>query len=180
LLGERLLKEGLPVAVLHGNKIQRTRENMLKRFRDGSCPILVSTDLAARGIDVEDLPLIINFDLPNEPETFIHRIGRTARAGASGVALSFCDPTEKGYLREILRHLGAEIPVVKDHPFHSEQALNYSGRANTQKHTPKPAGRRKKEQNKWRLAPSETAQLHRKEEQKPKKNARRNPKRKSS
>ena len=180
LLGERLEKEGLPVAVLHGNKIQRTRENMLRRFKEGSCPILVSTDLAARGIDVEDLPLIINFDLPNEPETFIHRIGRTARAGASGVALSFCDPTEKGYLREILRHLGSEIPVITEHPFHSEQAQNYSGRANPKKHTPNQGKNRKKEQNKWRLAPSEAAKLHAKDEQKPKKNARRNPKRRPS
>jgi ATP-dependent RNA helicase RhlE len=134
-LTERMLKAGLPVAVLHGEKEQRHRQELLEAFRSGEIPVLIATDLAARGIDIEDISHIINFDLPNEPETFIHRIGRTARAGASGSALSFCDATEKSYLREILGHLGTEIDADDTHPFHSGQIRHFSGRVKP-KHTP--------------------------------------------
>jgi ATP-dependent RNA helicase RhlE len=179
-LTESMLKAELPVAVLHGEKEQGHRQEILETFRSGDIPVLIATDLAARGIDVEDISHIINFDIPNEPETFVHRIGRTARAGASGTAISFCDPTEKKYLQEILTHLGEEIETEDDHPFHSEQIQNYSGNVTT-KHTPDKQKHRSKirEQTTWRLAPGARDKVHNKDES-AKKNARRNPKKKGS
>jgi ATP-dependent RNA helicase RhlE len=178
-LTERMQKTGLPVAGLHGEKEQSHRQNILDAFRSGETPVLIATDLAARGIDIEHLSHIINFDLPGEPETYIHRIGRTARAGASGCALSFCDPTEKNYLRDIHLHLGRELDVVTDHPFHSEQIMHYSGSVKP-KHTPdkKKHVSKIREQTTWRLAPGESSKLH--TSSGPKKNTRRNPKRKKS
>jgi len=179
LLTERMKKAELPVAVLHGDKTQMHRQNILEEFRSGETPVLIATDLAARGIDIENISHIINFDLPNETETFVHRIGRTARAGASGHALSFCDPTEKSYLRDILTHLGEEPEIVEDHPFHSEQTMNYSGRVHA-KHSPEHAAmkRNKGKEKNWRLAPGERNKVHAKSDS-PKKNARRNPKKKT-
>ncbi len=178
-LTEQMQKAGLPVEVLHGEKKQTHRQDILEAFRSGETPVLIATDLAARGIDIENISHIINFDLPNEPETFVHRIGRTARAGASGAALSFCDPSEKSYLRTILTHLGEEIEIEENHPFHSEQIKNYSGNVKS-KHTPetqKHTRSKIREQNSWRLAPGESKKLHAKGNG-PKKNARRNPKKK--
>ena len=179
-LAERMQKAGLPVAGLHGEKEQSHRQEILEAFRSGETPVLIATDLAARGIDIENLSHIINFDLPSETETYVHRIGRTARAGASGSALSFCDPTEKHYLREILVHLGEEMDVVSDHPFHSEQIMHYSGNVKS-KHTPdkKKHVSKIREQTTWRLAPGASNKLHAKDDG-PKKNARRNPKKKQS
>ncbi|MCF7816524.1 MAG: DEAD/DEAH box helicase [Kiritimatiellales bacterium] len=181
-LTERMLKAELPVAVLHGDKPQSHRQAILEAFRTGETPVLIATDLAARGIDIDDISHIINFDLPNEPETYVHRIGRTARAGASGIALSFCDPTEKTYLRSILTLLGEDPEVVLDHPFHSEQTMNYSGRVQS-KHSPErlAAKRNKGKEKTWRLSPGESTKLHdaQKSTATPKKNARRNPKTKS-
>jgi ATP-dependent RNA helicase RhlE len=178
-LTERLQKVGLPVEVLHGDKAQAHRQEILEAFRSGGTPVLIATDLAARGIDIENISHIINFDLPNEPETFVHRIGRTARAGASGTAISFCDPTEKKYLRDILTHLGETIEVEENHPFHSEQIKNYSGNVRS-KHTPdkqKHSRSKIREQTTWRLPPGERNKLHAKDGE-PKKNTRRNPKKK--
>ncbi len=177
-LNERMQKAELPVDVLHGEKAQSHRQNILEAFRTGETPVLIATDLAARGIDIENISHIINFDLPTETETFVHRIGRTARAGASGTALSFCDPSEKNYLRNILTHLGEDIEVEEDHPFHSEQIKNYSGNVQS-KHTPDKQKHSSKiqEQTTWRLAPGERNKVHTKDEA-PKKNARRNPKKK--
>lgn len=177
-LTERMQKAELPVAVLHGDKAQTHRQATLEDFRTGKTPILIATDLAARGIDIEDISYIINFDLPNEPETFVHRIGRTARAGASGSALSFCDPTEKRYLRDILAHLGEEPNVVQEHPFHSEQTMNYSGRVQPKNSPGHLAEKHRKGKEKtWHLAPDERKKLHARNDG-PKKNARRNPKKK--
>ena len=178
-LTKRMQTAGLPVDVLHGEKEQSHRQDILEAFRSGKMPVLIATDLAARGIDIENISHIINFDMPNETETFVHRIGRTARARASGIALSFCDPTEKGYLREILTHLGEEIEVEEDHPFHSEQIKNYSGNVKS-KHTPdkqKHTRSKIREQTTWQLAPGEAKKLHAKDSG-PKKNTRRNPKKK--
>jgi ATP-dependent RNA helicase RhlE len=177
-LTESLKKQDLPVDVLHGDKPQSHRQEILNAFKSGETPVLIATDLAARGIDIENISHIINFDLPNEAETFVHRIGRTARAGASGTALSFCDPTEKSYLRDILVHLGEEIEAVTDHPFHSEQVMHYSGNVKS-KHTPDKQKHMSKirEQTTWRLAPGDSNKLHAKSDG-PKKNARRNPKKK--
>ncbi len=177
-LTERMQKAGLPVEVLHADKTQLHRQETLEAFRSGETPVLIATDLAARGIDIENLSHIINFDLPGDAETYVHRIGRTARAGASGSALSFCDPTEKNYLREILVHLGEEMDVVTDHPFHSEQIMHYSGNVKS-KHTPdkKKHVSKIREQTTWRLAPGESNKLHTKAGS-PRKNARNNPKKK--
>jgi ATP-dependent RNA helicase RhlE len=102
---------------IHGNKSQSARQRALGAFRDGQVRVLVATDIAARGIDVDGISHVINFELPNEPESYVHRIGRTARAGARGVALSFCDASERSYLREIQRLTRVRIAVVDRHPF---------------------------------------------------------------
>jgi ATP-dependent RNA helicase RhlE len=102
---------------LHGNKSQSQRERALNNFKTGRLNVLVATDIAARGIDVDELTHVINFDLPNVPETYVHRIGRTGRAGANGTALSFCDAEEKAYLRDIHKLIAQVIPVAEEHPF---------------------------------------------------------------
>ncbi len=105
-------KVGIAGAAIHGNKSQPQRERALAAFRDGSCRVLVATDIAARGIDVEGVTHVVNFDLPNVPESYVHRIGRTARAGADGLAISFCNDEEKAYLRDIERLTRQKVPVV--------------------------------------------------------------------
>jgi ATP-dependent RNA helicase RhlE len=108
----RLENEGLAAAAIHGNKSQNQRERALGAFREGKCPVLVATDIAARGIDVPGIGLVINFELPNVPEVYVHRIGRTARAERDGLAISFCDPEEQYYLRDIQRLIKLEIPML--------------------------------------------------------------------
>nr|WP_246164083.1 DEAD/DEAH box helicase [Blastochloris sulfoviridis] len=105
-------KAGLPAAAIHGNKSQNQRERVLAAFRDGSLRTLVATDIAARGIDVAGVSHVVNFDLPNVPESYVHRIGRTARAGATGVAISLCDAEERPYLKAIETLIRASIPAV--------------------------------------------------------------------
>jgi ATP-dependent RNA helicase RhlE len=102
-VAERLAKGGVAAEAIHGNKSQGARQRALEAFRNGRARVLVATDIAARGIDVEGVTHVINYDLPNEPESYVHRIGRTARAGAKGVAIAFCSPEERGYLRDIER-----------------------------------------------------------------------------
>jgi ATP-dependent RNA helicase RhlE len=114
----RLLgKAGINALAIHGNKSQGARQKALGNFKDGSTNVLVATDIAARGIDVSELSLVINYDLPNIPETYIHRIGRTGRANAAGAALSFCDVEEKPYLKDIQKLINQKIPVIDGHPF---------------------------------------------------------------
>jgi ATP-dependent RNA helicase RhlE len=108
---------GVRTEAIHGNKSQNARQRALAAFRDGEVRVLVATDIAARGIDVDGISHVINFELPNEPENYVHRIGRTARAGARGVALSFCDSSERTYLRDIERLTRVPIGVVERHPF---------------------------------------------------------------
>ncbi|MBT7942749.1 MAG: C-terminal helicase domain-containing protein, partial [Alphaproteobacteria bacterium] len=115
-VAEKLGKGGVDAEAIHGNKSQGARQRALKRFRDGNARVLVATDIAARGIDVDGVTHVINFELPNEPESYIHRIGRTARAGASGQAYSFCDPAERGYLRDIERLIQRRLTVIGDEP----------------------------------------------------------------
>ena len=112
-----LEKAGIDAGAIHGNKTQGQRQRALGSFKSGRMGVLVATDIAARGIDVEELSLVINYDLPNIPETYVHRIGRTGRASASGVAMSFCDSEEKAYLRDIQKLIAQNIPVVAEHPF---------------------------------------------------------------
>ncbi len=114
-----LRKAGIEADAIHGNKSQTARERALTRFRDGKVHVLVATDIAARGIDVPDITHVINFDLPNTPEDYVHRIGRTARAGRDGIALSFCDKDERANLLAIQRRTKRNIRVVQDHPFRS-------------------------------------------------------------
>jgi ATP-dependent RNA helicase RhlE len=112
-----LVKAGIRAAAIHGNKSQAARQSALKNFKNRTTRVLVATDIATRGIDVEQLSHVINFEIPNIPETYIHRIGRTGRAGLSGVALSFCDAEERVFLKDIHKLLPCPIPVVKDHPY---------------------------------------------------------------
>lgn len=102
---------------IHSNKSQGARQRALSNFKSGETKVLVATDIAARGIDVDDLSHVVNFDLPNISETYIHRIGRTGRAGASGIAISFCDDEEKAYLRDIEKLIKQKIEVIKEHPY---------------------------------------------------------------
>ncbi|MDH5379468.1 MAG: DEAD/DEAH box helicase [Cyclobacteriaceae bacterium] len=112
-----LHKKGIKAEAIHGNKSQNARQRALKNFKDGSTHVLVATDIAARGIDVDDLALVVNYDLPNVPETYVHRIGRTGRASASGKAISFCDGEERAFLKDIQKLIKQEVPVISDHPF---------------------------------------------------------------
>ena len=116
-LAKHLTRDGLTAEAIHGNKSQNARQRALEGFRAGRSRILVATDIAARGIDVKGISLVVNFDLPNEPEAYVHRIGRTARAGAEGLAISLCDETEVGFLRDIQRLIRREIPLMENHPF---------------------------------------------------------------
>jgi ATP-dependent RNA helicase RhlE len=118
-IARELHRAKISSGVIHGNKTQSARQNALNDFKNGKIRVLVATDIAARGIDIDDLSHVINFELPNIPETYVHRIGRTGRAGASGMALSFCDIEEREFLRDIHKLIKLEIPVVDDHPYAS-------------------------------------------------------------
>lgn len=112
-----LQKENITAAAIHGNKSQNARQLALGNFKSGKLRVLVATDIAARGIDIDELTHVINFELPNVPETYVHRIGRTGRAGNTGIAFSFCDPEEKTELKDIQKLIGKNIPVVDSHPY---------------------------------------------------------------
>jgi ATP-dependent RNA helicase RhlE len=112
-----LVKNNIRAEAIHGNKGQNARQRALANFKAQTTRVLVATDIAARGIDVDDLALVINYEIPNIAETYVHRIGRTGRAGAAGTAYSFCDAEEKAYLRDIEKLINIKIPVVEDHPY---------------------------------------------------------------
>ncbi|HEY0744992.1 MAG TPA: DEAD/DEAH box helicase [Chryseosolibacter sp.] len=112
-----LTKLGIPTMAIHGNKSQNARQNALKAFKEGKLRVLVATDIAARGIDIDELAYVINYEIPNVPETYVHRIGRTGRAGASGIAISFCDEEEKEFLNDIQKLIGKKVPVMPDNPY---------------------------------------------------------------
>jgi len=116
-----LSKATIKSAAIHGNKSQGARQRALNNFKNGNSNVLIATDIAARGIDVEELSLVINFDLPNISETYVHRIGRTGRAKASGIALSFCNVEEKEFLRDIEKLINQQIPVIDEHPFQDDE-----------------------------------------------------------
>ncbi len=117
---KHLRRNGESADAIHGNKSQGARERALDGFRIGRVRVLVATDIAARGIDVRDITHVINFDLPNVPESYVHRIGRTARAGRDGTAISFCDTNERAYLRDIEKVVRRKVPVVQNHAFQSK------------------------------------------------------------
>lgn len=112
-----LKRNGVNAGAIHGGKSQNARQRVLKDFKDQKLTALVATDIAARGIDIDQLPYVVNFDLPNIPESYVHRIGRTGRAGNTGLAISFCDVEEKQYWKDILKLTHADVKTVKDHPF---------------------------------------------------------------
>jgi ATP-dependent RNA helicase RhlE len=115
-----LSKHGIKSDAIHGNKSQNNRQRALSNFKDKTIRALVATDIAARGIDVEEMEMVINFELPNVSETYVHRIGRTGRAGNKGTAISFCDFEEKAYLKDIEKLIHLSIPVVEGHPYPME------------------------------------------------------------
>ncbi len=119
-----LLNSGVEAAAIHGNKSQGARTRALAGFKSGEVRVLVATDIASRGIDVDGVSHVINYDIPNIPESYVHRIGRTARAGKEGVAIAFCDETESAYLRDIERLIGEGIEVDSDHQWHFVDAIN--------------------------------------------------------
>ncbi len=129
-ISEFLDEIGVSAAPLHGNKSQGARQRALAAFQEGKVRALVATDIAARGIDVDLVSHVVNFDLPNEPDSYVHRIGRTARAGNGGIALSFCMRDELDYLRSIEKVIRQQIPVRTDHPFHSQSVADdfYAGK----------------------------------------------------
>jgi len=123
-LAKQLSRGSMKAEAIHGNKSQTARTRALKNFRDGKTRILVATDIAARGLDVDDVTHVVNYDLPNIPESYVHRIGRTARAEASGIAYSFVSVDERPYLKNIETLIGEAIQVVEAHPFVSDVAAN--------------------------------------------------------
>lgn len=112
-----LKKHGVNAEAIHGDKSQTARQRVLDHFKSKEISVLVATDIAARGIDIESLPYVINFDLPNIPETYVHRIGRTGRAGNGGISISFCGKDEEPYWKDILKLIKVDVKVIKDHPF---------------------------------------------------------------
>jgi ATP-dependent RNA helicase RhlE len=119
-----LSRVGITAEAIHGNKSQNARQRALTNFKNRTTRVLVATDIAARGIDVDDLTHVINYELPNVPETYVHRIGRTGRAGASGIAFSFCDHEERDFLKDIQKLIAISIPVNDEHPYPMKQMNN--------------------------------------------------------
>ncbi|MBW7852444.1 MAG: DEAD/DEAH box helicase [Rhodospirillales bacterium] len=140
-VAEQLEKIRIRADAIHGNKSQNARQRALDDFRAGRIRVLVATDIAARGIDIDGITHVINYDLPNEPESYVHRIGRTARAGATGVAISFCDATERPYLRGIEKVIRQAVPVVEDHPYHCPEAARAANSNRSPARRPPPSRR---------------------------------------
>ena len=126
-VAEQLAKSGIKADAIHGNKSQGARQKSLSAFKSGNVRVLVATDIAARGIDVDGVSHVINFELPMEPESYVHRIGRTARAGKDGVAVSFCDAEEVGNLRAIERSIRQPVPVDENHAYHAAHIASRTG-----------------------------------------------------
>jgi len=120
-LVEQLAKHEIRAEAIHGNKSQGARQRALENFRSGHSRVLIATDIAARGIDVKGISLVVNYDLPEEPESYVHRIGRTARAGKDGMAVAFCDDSERNLLRQVERLIRRPIPVLKNHPYEASE-----------------------------------------------------------
>ncbi len=123
-VSEVLAKNGINSEAIHGNKSQGARQRALQNFREGRTRVLVATDIAARGIDIDEISHVINFEVPNIAESYVHRIGRTARAGAKGIAISFCDAEERSFIKDIEKLIGKPIPVDREHPCHSNAVEN--------------------------------------------------------
>lgn len=149
-VSEILNKAGIRNVAIHGNKSQGARNRALNEFKNGRYDVMIATDVAARGLDVDDITHVINYDLPNESETYVHRIGRTARAGAEGTAISFCSADELGFLREIQSLLKEPIPVNYDQPFHVEKLYDRSKSRGSSSRKPSNRGSKTDYRNKSR------------------------------
>ncbi len=141
-VAEHLRKAGVAAEALHGNKSQTARQKALDEFRTGRLRALVATDIAARGIDIDRITHVINFDLPNEPESYVHRIGRTARAGTDGIALSFCDAEELAYLKAIEKTIRRSVEIHEDHRYHAANIADIHNRIRAGKAKPPAPPRR--------------------------------------
>jgi len=143
---KELAKAGVEAAAIHGNKSQGARTRALAGFKAGTIRVLVATDIASRGIDVDGVSHVFNYDLPNISESYVHRIGRTARAGREGIAIAFCDDTESDYLRDIEKLIGSKIDVVEDHEWHFPEAIptenSKKNKAKRRQNRPPPNARR--------------------------------------
>jgi ATP-dependent RNA helicase RhlE len=150
-VAKHLEQNSIRSGVIHGNKSQNARQEALKGFKEGKLRILVATDIAARGIDIDSVTHVINFDLPNDPDTYVHRIGRTARAGSAGQAISFCDEEEREYLFDIEKIIRKLVDVEVDHPYHAqdiEEATKSVPRQNNNRSSPRlNSGKRPKHSN---------------------------------
>ncbi len=157
-----LNKQGIKSEAIHGNKSQQARQRALENFKNKETRVLVATDLAARGLDIEELTHVVNYEIPNIPETYVHRIGRTGRAGATGIAVSFCDADEKAFLRDIHKLISKEIPTVNDHPFPmsnespvmkailpKQNFARNQGNSGTRRFAPAEVNERRKYQTSW-------------------------------
>jgi ATP-dependent RNA helicase RhlE len=137
---------------IHGEKSQMARQRALSMFKNGQIRVLVATDIAARGIDIDSLSHVINFDLPNVPENYVHRIGRTGRAGATGIALSFVDGEERAYLKDINKLISKTIPIIEEQPFHSSKGKMISAHPNNVNRSsavPRHNSTQRREQTTW-------------------------------
>jgi ATP-dependent RNA helicase RhlE len=154
-----LQKNHIKAEAIHGNKTQNARQRALTNFKAQTTRVLVATDIAARGIDVDDLEYVINYEIPNIAETYVHRIGRTGRAGAKGTSFSFCDAEEKTYMRDIEKLINKKIPVIDTHPFplldhNPVKAPQQQRRTGSNQYRPKPSENSNKKV--WRSNPRET------------------------
>jgi ATP-dependent RNA helicase RhlE len=135
-ISQALIEGGIYAEAIHGNKSQSARTEALRKFKEKKMKVLVATDIAARGLDIDHLSHVINYDLPEVPETYIHRIGRTGRAGLDGIAISFCGEEEYGLLIDIEYHIGQKIKVELNHPYNIKPSL--------QKPQPKPQNQQRR------------------------------------
>lgn len=144
-IARKLHKDNISAEAIHGNKSQNARQTALSNFKNKKTRVLVATDIAARGIDIEDLKYVINFELSDVSETYVHRIGRTGRAGAEGTSISFVDGLDLVNLKNTEKLIGKKIPVVKSHPYHTDNLVEQKRDSNNKPFTPKPKPQKKEE-----------------------------------
>lgn len=150
---KELTRAGIKAQAIHGNKSQNARQQALNNFKSKATRVLVATDIAARGIDIDDLTHVINFELPNIPESYVHRIGRTGRAGASGIAIAFCDAEEKAYLKDIQKLIGKQISVIENFTYPLKNHSVVKAPASDQHHRRRPQHRQEQRHSSRRETP---------------------------
>ena len=139
-IAKKLQSHKISAEAIHGNKSQNARQNALSNFKSGKTRILVATDIAARGIDIDELKYVVNFELSDVSETYVHRIGRTGRAGAEGSSISFVDGLDLLNLKNTEKLIGKKIPVERDHPFHTDNLVAEKRDSNNKPFRPRPQG----------------------------------------